>query len=120
MSPRLAALVAALVTVALGLGARAILAGAPAKILGVALYAVMVYALALAAAPGLRVLAAAAIATAICFAIELFQLTPWPAALAPRHVLYRLVLGVHFAVWDLPMYAGGVMVAAAVHARVRR
>lgn len=101
---------------AAGLAARAWLWGAPAKVAGVALYGVMVYALVLVLTPRLRPWLAALIATAICFAIELFQLTPWPAALAPRHVLFRLVLGVHFDVWDLPMYAAGVLLAAAVHA----
>jgi hypothetical protein len=118
--PRLIALSLALATLALGLGARAVLTGLAAKIAGVALYAVLVYALVLVAAPRLGAARACLTTVVICFAIELFQLTPIPAALGERHVLFRLVLGTTFGPWDLPMYAAGALAAAAIHEQARR
>lgn len=117
---RLHSLGAALVALALGLGARALLTGAPAKLLGVALYATFVYALVLLAAPRVRIGVALAVALAFCFAVELAQLTPWPAYLSSRHVLLRLALGAHFSAWDLVTYVPGALLGALVDALARR
>jgi hypothetical protein len=120
LRPRLGAAVATVVVLALGLGARKLLVGWPAKVAGVALYATMVYALILVFAPRLRVGRALALCVGLCFAIELLQLTPGPAYLAGRHVLFRLALGATFSAWDLPMYVGGALLGAAAHAAVTR
>lgn len=109
------AVAAALVTIALGLLARASLTGLPAKVLGVALYATLVYWVVVCVAPALPVGRVSLVALALCFAVELAQLTPIPAALSARHPLLRLVFGTTFSAWDLPMYAAGVLLAAALH-----
>jgi hypothetical protein len=115
---RLPWLCALVVVVAAGLGVRYGLARVPfvAKYGGVALWSVMAYASILVLAPRLSVRAAALIALAVSFAVELAQLTPVPAALSARHILLRLLLGTSFSPYDLIAYTAGVAVAAAGHA----
>lgn len=105
----------AVLTLLAGLGARAFLSGAPAKILGVALWATLVYCLVAFVAPSWRPRRVAILALAISWAVELAQLTPGPAALSARHALLRMIFGTTFSAWDLPMYAGGVALGALVH-----
>jgi len=105
---------AALLTVAAGLALRRSSDGPLAKYGGVALWATLVYALVVVAWPRWSRARVALVALAISFAVELFQLTPVPAALSARHVLFHLVLGDTFHAPDLAAYPVGVALAAAV------
>jgi len=110
---------AALITVALGLAARALLAGLLAKVLGVMLWATLIYVLTVFVAPHVSVARATVVALCISFVVETAQLTPGPAWLSEKHVLFQLVFGTIFSVWDLPMYAGGVLLGAFIHRAAR-
>jgi hypothetical protein len=113
-------LLAVPVVIAAGLGSRTVLAGLPGKIAGDALYTVLIYVLALAVRPALRTSRAVAIALGLSFAVELAQLTPYPAWLSSKHVILRLVFGTTFGFLDLAGYVVGAIVSAAVHAALRR
>ena len=102
-------------TVAAGLGSRAWLSGLPAKIAGDALYTVLVYVLVMVVRPGARPSRASAVALGVSFAIELAQLTPYPAWLSSKHVLLRLIFGSTFGFVDLAGYSTGALAAASVH-----
>jgi hypothetical protein len=106
--------------IAIGMAARFGLDGALANLLGVALWSVLVYVLILIAAPDARPSRAGPLCCAIGWAVELFQLTPIPLALARVSVLFRLALGTHFDAGDLPAYALGALAAAGLHALLRR
>ena len=54
-----------------------------------------------------------AVALGLSFAVELAQLTPYPAWLSSKHVILRLIFGTTFGFVDL---AGYVVGAAAVTA----
>jgi hypothetical protein len=116
---RLFALLFAAAILLTGLAVRAWTGGAFAKYTGVALYAALGYALVAAVAPRLAPLRVAAIALALCWAIELAQLSPVPAALSARSTLARLALGSTFNPPDLAWYAVGVGVAWTIHAAIR-
>jgi len=105
-----------LATVALGLLSRRVHLGIGLwdKSLGDALYAVMIYALCALARPRWRPVRVAAVAVAICFAIETFQLTGLPAR-APR--LLRIALGDTFTWHDMACYVVGGAAAGLLHAR---
>jgi hypothetical protein len=120
LRPRLLPALGAVTALALGLGSRLLLSGLPAKVLGVAFYATLVYALVVVVAPGARVLRALLLSVALCFAVELAQLTPGPAYLSSRHLLLRLIFGTTFSAWDLVTYVPGALLGAAVHALGRR
>lgn len=107
-------------TVVIGLGSRAYLHGAPAKIAGDAFYTVLLYVLVLVVAPRARVLGAFVIALGASFAVELAQLTPYPAWLSSKHVLLRLIFGTTFGLIDLFGYVVGAGFAAAVHGWMER
>ena len=87
---------------------------------GDALYAVLVYVLVLVVAPRVPVGRAAALAFGICAAIELLQLTGWPAAVVDVVPVARYVLGTTFHAPDLLAYAVGVAVAAGADVLVSR
>jgi hypothetical protein len=110
---RVIALVAVPVVIACGLGARAVLSGLLAKIAGDALYTVLVYVVVLLVRPTTRPSRASAIALAVSFAVELAQLTPYPAWLSSKHVLLRLVFGSTFGFVDLAGYVVGAAFALA-------
>ncbi|MGW7443048.1 ribosomal maturation YjgA family protein [Kitasatospora sp. NPDC054795] len=116
---RLAAGAAAALTVAAGLGVRAALGGDLAKDAGDALYTVLLYALLVLAAPGLRPGRAAVLAAALSWAVELFQLTGLPDAWGRHSVLARLVLGSTFNPPDLFWYLVGAGCAGALHRLLR-
>ncbi|MBX9735825.1 MAG: DUF2809 domain-containing protein [Phycisphaerales bacterium] len=120
MRSRVPYVLLALLTIALGLGARAALTGAPAKHLGVMLYAVMMAWVVKCIAPRLPVWRAGAIALAVCWAVEAMQATPIPAAINARLPLMRLALGEHFEWSDLLTYALGVLAACAALAWTSR
>jgi hypothetical protein len=104
---------AAVATVALGLGVRTVFEGAWTGPAGDVLYAVLIYlllALVIPAKP--RVLIATTALTA-CALIELLQLTGLPSALGASWPPIRLVLGTTFGIADLLAYAAGCAVTYA-------
>lgn len=117
---RVIAVLAALLTIAAGLGIRAVGDGPVTKYGGDALYTLLLYTLVLVVAPRTRPAAAAAGALAVSWAVELFQLTGVPAELAARSVLARLVLGTSFNPPDLFWYAVGAALGWTVHALADR
>ncbi|MFE6933748.1 DUF2809 domain-containing protein [Streptomyces sp. NPDC057699] len=116
---RAAALAAALVTVAAGLGIRSAAGGDVAKYAGDALYTVLIHTLVVLLAPRVRPLTAAGVALAFSWAVELAQLTGVPADLARHSTVARLVLGSTFNAPDLLWYAVGAALAWAVHRGLR-
>lgn len=117
---RLAAAVAAVLTVAAGLGIRALAQGSVAKYAGDALYTVLILTLVVLVAPRVRPLAAAGTALAFSWAVELLQLTGVPAELSRMSVVARLVLGSTFNAPDLVWYAVGAAVGWWVHGSLVR
>lgn len=111
---------AILLTIAAGLASRrwpGLLPDALGKYPGDALYAMMVYWLVVFARPRSGIVRSAALALAICFAIEFLQCwqPPWLQAIRAT-MLGHLVLGSHFNAPDLLAYALGVVAAASVEA----
>jgi hypothetical protein len=117
---RLVPLGAAVLVTGAGLAAREFTTGTFAKVAGVALYATLVYCLVLVVAPRTRPLTTAAVTLAISWAVEFFQLTPWPAELSARSWLARMVLGSSFAATDLLWYAVGAALGLGAHLLLRR
>ena len=118
-SRRSAAAVGLFVAVALGIASRRFHLGWPLwdKSVGDVAYAVMIGFLVQLVRPRTSAMATAGLAFAICFAIELFQLTGLPAR-APRAL--GVVLGDTFAWHDVVCYAvGGAVVALVVFAHAR-
>ncbi|GHD13959.1 ribosomal maturation YjgA family protein [Zhihengliuella salsuginis] len=111
---RLALAGAALCVVPLGLASRFLLSGAVGDVAGGALYAVLIYLIVAFVVPAWRPLRVAAVAAGLCFAVEVFQLTPVPGNLAEVFPPISLVLGTTFVAADLPAYAAGVLAAALV------
>jgi hypothetical protein len=108
----------AVLATATGLGARALLAGPIAKILGDACWALDVYALVRFLGPGRPVRVTAALTLLISFAVELLQLTSLPASLSSRHVLLRMLLGSDFHATDLLWYLLAVVAATAADRKI--
>ena len=117
ISARIPATLLLAATIGAGLGARALLGGWWAKYAGVALWAAAAYWTVLWLRPFISVRRAAWTALAVSWAVELFQLTPYPAAWGHQHRFFKLLLGTHFGAWDLPAYLAGVLLAAALHSR---
>lgn len=111
---------AGLCVVPLGLASRFLLDGGAGDAAGGVLYAVLIYLLVAFAAPRWRPLRVAAVAACLCFAVELFQLTPVPGNLAEIFPPIALVLGTTFVAADLPAYAAGAVAAAALDAVILR
>jgi hypothetical protein len=111
-----AALALVLIGIA-GVTVRAVLDGPVAKAGGDILYAVGIYALVFLIRPRISARAAAAIAVAVCWAVEFAQLTPFPAAISRHSTLGRLALGSTFHPPDLMSYVIGVLLAWAVTRR---
>ncbi|WP_377272342.1 DUF2809 domain-containing protein [Peterkaempfera sp. SMS 1(5)a] len=120
MRPRATAAAAAVLTVAAGLGVRAVAGGEVAKYAGDALYTVLVYALVMLNAPRTRPTAAAAVALGISWAVEFLQISSVPAELSARSRVARLVLGSTFNPPDLVWYAAGAALALLAHLTLRR
>ena len=108
---RVAAAVAAVLVVGVGLLAPR-LVGAWT---GGVLYTLLVWTLVVFAAPRTRPVVAVSAALAISWAVEFFQLSPYPAELSRRSVLARLALGSTFDTGDLLWYAVGAAIALALH-----
>ncbi|MCX4414964.1 DUF2809 domain-containing protein [[Kitasatospora] papulosa] len=115
---RAAAVAAALLTVAAGLGVRSAAGGDVAKYAGDALYTVLIHILVVVLVPRVRPATAAAVALAFSWAVELAQLTGVPAELSRQSTVARLVLGSTFNAPDLFWYAAGAALAWAVHRRL--
>jgi hypothetical protein len=105
-------------TIAVGLGSRAWLTGLLAKLAGDALYTVLVYVLVLVVRPATRAARAFGVALGVSFAVELAQLTPYPAWLSSKHVLLRLIFGSTFGFIDLAGYLIGALGAVGAHVTV--
>lgn len=91
---------------------------------GTACYAVLVYLVVCFVATvwawRLRPLAVAAIAVAVCWLVEAFQLTEVPARWAAHSTVSRLVLGYGFQWWDLAGYLVAAAACGGLHAMRRR
>ncbi len=112
---RIVASIAAAATVAAGLGVHRFAPdGAPSDIAGDALYALLLYLLAVVLVPRRAVWVPAVIAWVWCTTIELFQLTGLPLAWGEAAPPLMLVLGTVFDARDLVVYAVTVLAAAAV------
>jgi hypothetical protein len=118
--PRWYTAVAAVVIVVAGLLVRTQTSGFFAKYAGVALYAALIYAIVVFVAPRAAPVRVGAFALGICWAVELAQLTPVPAALSARSTLARLVLGATFSPADLVAYAVGIVLILSLHRWTRR
>jgi hypothetical protein len=105
--------------IAIGLLVHATASGPAGDFAADALYAVLIYLIVAVLIPRAGSLLVAGIALAFCVAIELFQLTGVPSALAEIAPLTRLVLGTTFAPVDLVAYALGSGLAGASDAAVR-
>lgn len=112
MKQRLAALGLAVALIPVGLGVRAILAGWLAKYLGVALWAACLYFVLRFFRVRSSIASHALLAVLVSWAVELFQLTPIPRALARHGRIFDLVLGTTFNAPDLLAYVAGVGLAA--------
>ncbi|WP_328905208.1 DUF2809 domain-containing protein [Streptomyces sp. NBC_00234] len=113
---RLVAAGAAVLTVAAGLGVRAVAGGDVAKYAGDALYTVLIHVLVVLIAPRVSPRVAAGTALAFSWAVEFAQLTGLPAELSARSTAARLVLGSTFNAPDLLWYGVGALAAGCVHA----
>ncbi|WP_029289426.1 DUF2809 domain-containing protein, partial [Cellulomonas sp. HZM] len=109
--PRLAVALAVLVALGLVLATR--FTGALVDAAGDAAYAAAVTLAVLLVAPRLDVRAAGAVALAVCWIVELAQLTGGPAWVVARVPPARFVLGTTFVATDLIAYAVGVVVVVA-------
>jgi len=112
---RLPPVLAAPFVLVVGLAARFGLSGELADFLGVALWTVMVYVVIVFVHPKIAPLQAGLLAAAIGIAVELAQLTPYPAALAERISIFHLIFGSSYDPGDLPAYPAGAALAALVH-----
>ncbi|MGW6984743.1 ribosomal maturation YjgA family protein [Streptomyces sp. NPDC054932] len=112
---RLVAAGAAVVTVAAGLGLRAVADGSVAKYGGDALYTVLLLSLFVLLAPRVTPLRAAGAALAASWAVEFLQLTGVPAELSRHSTVARLVLGSTFNAPDLFWYVAGALAGWLVH-----
>jgi len=117
---RLGLALTAVAVIAAGLAVRALGPDVAAKPAGDALYAVLVVVLVALVRPTARTWVVAAVAWAVCAAIELAQLTGVPARLTEAWWPARLVLGTTFHAPDLVWYAVGAALAAGADAWVGR
>jgi hypothetical protein len=110
---RVAAAIALVATIALGLLSRRVRVGVYVwdKSLGDALYTVMIHLLLVELRPRAAPWSVGAVALVTSFAIELFQLTEIPLRLPP---LVRFALGTEFSWHDMGCYVVGALAAVAV------
>lgn len=110
--PWAASAAAGALVVAAGLGTARYGSGPVADALGDALYAALVVLLVVLAVPRWSPAARAGLAVALCWAVELAQLTGLPAAAADAWPPLRYLLGTTFVATDLLWYAAGVLLAS--------
>lgn len=121
MTRRIAAAIALVVVVAVGLIVHGFLPDSAATdIAGDALYAVAVVAFVVLLAPRRAPLAVGAIAAVWCIGVELFQLTGIPVRVADVFSPAVLVLGTVFDARDLIVYVAAIAVATGVDVLVSR
>ncbi|MFF9562942.1 DUF2809 domain-containing protein [Leifsonia sp. NPDC014704] len=120
MRRRIALAGAGLALVVVGLAVARGMDGAVAAFVGDALYAALIVVVIAFLAPRASAVTVAVAAFAVCAAVELFQLTGLPRALAGTVPAVALVLGTTFQWTDLVAYAIGAMLAGAVDAVSRR
>ncbi|MFI8304466.1 DUF2809 domain-containing protein [Streptomyces sp. NPDC085927] len=106
---RLLAAGAAPAIVGAGLGLRAVAAGDVAKYGGDALYTLLIVALVVLVAPRVTAWKAGALALAVSWGVEFFQLSGLPAELSGHSTAARLILGSTFNAPDLFWYAVGAL-----------
>ncbi|WP_309079720.1 DUF2809 domain-containing protein [Zhihengliuella sp.] len=109
---RLALACAGVYVVPVGLASRFLLEGWTGDAVGGALYAALLYLLVALVRPDGNRPTVAAVAWALCCAVELLQLTPVPRDLAAVFPPAALVLGSTFVATDLLAYAAGALLAA--------
>lgn len=119
-SRRVTLVAAALLIVVAGLAVARWTDSAAWTFVGDALYAALFYTLIAVVVVRARPAVVAAVATASCAAIEVFQLTGIPAALAQTVPAAALVLGTTFQWSDLLAYLLGAVAAALMDAVIRR
>src|SRR5262245_24051697 len=111
----------AIAIVALGIAVRKLLPlGFWSKYTGVALWSSLVYAVLVAAMPHWTALRVAVTTLTVSWVVEFLQVTPGPAWLAAQQPIFAWILGTSFSFLDLPAYAVGVLLTAAVHLAIRR
>jgi hypothetical protein len=109
MRRRLVAVGAVVLILGLAFAIRAWSDGRPEQFSGTALYASMIYAGVFVLWPAMPPVRAGLGAVGFCWAVEFFQLTGVPAALAERSLPARLVLGSQFDWVDVAWYPVGVV-----------
>ncbi len=114
------AVVLAALVVATGLIAHRAVPGVVGDIIGDALYAALIYLLAVLLLPRTSRTTLAALALLFCFGIELLQLTSIPASIARDIPVAALVLGRGFDQRDLLVYAAAVILVMCVDAALSR
>ncbi|MEU6716070.1 DUF2809 domain-containing protein [Nonomuraea sp. NPDC046802] len=107
---RMPVILAAILTVAMGLTVRGLWDGPVPKYAGDALYTVLIYTLVVLALPRIRPIVAASVAAGVSWIVEFAQLWEIPEVLRP-------VLGSTFNVPDLLWYVVGAGCAWAAHTR---
>jgi hypothetical protein len=117
---RLPAVAAVALIVGLAFAIRALSDGRLEQHSGTALYASMIYAGMFVLRPAWPPVRAGVLAVGFCWAVEAFQLTGVPAALAERSLAARLVLGARFDWVDVAWYPVGVVPLVVVHLLVIR
>ncbi|GIT79474.1 hypothetical protein LLS1_11430 [Leifsonia sp. LS1] len=117
---RLVLLILAVLVIAAGLAVHIATSGEPGGFVGDALYAVLVFLLAALVAPRASVLLTGGAALALCWGVELLQLTGIPAVLSRSVPGASLALGTTFEALDLVAYTVGVGTAVSVDALIRR
>ncbi|WP_089875360.1 MULTISPECIES: ribosomal maturation YjgA family protein [unclassified Leifsonia] len=120
MRRRIALACVGLALVVVGLAVARGMDGPVAAFVGDALYAALIVVVIAFLAPRASAVTVAVAAFAVCAAVELFQLTGVPAALADSVPAVALVLGTTFQWTDLVAYAIGAMLTGAVDAVSRR
>ncbi|GAB3600784.1 hypothetical protein GCM10027408_29620 [Microbacterium tumbae] len=110
----------ATLTIAAGLIVHRSVSGAVGDIAGDALYAVLIYLLAVLVLPRTSRTTLAALALLFCFGIELLQLTGVPTAAARAFPIAALVLGQGFDQRDLLVYAAAVVAVLCLDAAISR
>jgi hypothetical protein len=126
-APRVRAVIAAVICIAIGLTTREVFGGPSAtlphpmmKSLGDALWAAMFFWLFAAIWPRASTRRLALDTLAFTFAIEFFQLTGIPLRLAAANRLFTLLFGTTFNWPDLGAYTSGIAAAAGIRTMLRR
>lgn len=110
---RLAAACLGAVTIAAGLGVRAVSDGVVSNLVGVALWDTLVCCLVVVLRPGVSPRSLFIAGALLGIGTEVFQATGVPMQLYRAHPLFALVLGTTFQWVDIPAYPVGAVLGAA-------